>query len=177
MKSKNLTEVQYKLPAETITVSVNETFTPAILDKWHSLCLFWCVQEVPLLSAPSMMAYQRNDRTLQAKDVNTKSSGISTTQTINQTSAIFRESMNTFRGANGGMSEIDSPYGVSRDSYIHGNAGTTLTRYTQGTMSWADMYGEIALPATYLNDYYSQVNCWWLHLHLHCTYCKKHIGM
>uniref|UniRef100_A0A667WU57 Si:ch73-74h11.1 n=1 Tax=Myripristis murdjan TaxID=586833 RepID=A0A667WU57_9TELE len=50
-------------------------------------------------------------------------------------------------------------YDESMDPYSFGASSTTFTRYTQATrntLTQAAIYDEIALPDTFLNDYYSQ---------------------
>lgn len=64
----------------------------------------------------------------------------------------YEESFQKFQETNQSLTEMDNSYFLSRGSFNQGSAAYRQTHVTS-------LYDDIALPDTFLEEYYSQVLC------------------
>ena len=107
---------------------------------------------MPLQSIPVMLAKQTKVETAAAPNFSSAPSRF--TETHQATS--YHESSQKFQETSQSLTEFDNSYFLSRGSF---NQGSAAYRQTHGTQHITALYDEIALPDTFLEQYYTQVLC------------------
>ncbi|XP_068175324.1 desmoglein-2.1-like [Antennarius striatus] len=110
-------------------------------------------KELPLQSIPIMFGNQKNVEMGAAANFKTVSSNINE---AHQGASVYNGSVQKFRETSQSLMETDNNYRFSRESFIYGNAGGLVNRLTLGAQRATDIYDDMALPDSFLNEYYSQ---------------------
>ncbi|XP_068599697.1 desmoglein-2.1 [Brachionichthys hirsutus] len=110
-------------------------------------------KELPLQSIPIMSGTQNNVGMGAAKNLKTVSSNINESRRM---ASVYDESVQKLQETRQLLMETDGAYRHSRESFSHGNAAGLVSRKTLGAQHAAAFYDDMALPDSFLNDYYSQ---------------------
>lgn len=107
---------------------------------------------MPLQSIPIMLAKQTKVEMAAAPNFSSAPSKF--TETHQTTS--YHESFQKFQETNQSVTEMENAHFLSRGSF---NQGSAAYRQTHDTRYLTTLYDDIALPDTFLEEYYSQVLC------------------
>lgn len=102
-----------------------------------------------------MLDMQKKTETAQTLNFNSIPSKI--TETL-QSTTFYNDSVQKYQETRQDLLEVDNAYRFSSESFNCGHSSATFSRQKPGIKNTTALY-DIALPETFLSDYYSQVLC------------------